>query len=80
MGGGEGGGEDGGEGGRVWQGEGEEGSCSGARVAGDSSVSSQWLLADSERLGVIVVGSASRFHRLKMSHGWFAWRTRGSGG
>lgn len=48
MGGGEGGGEDGGDGGRVWQGEGEERSCSGARVAGDSSVSSQGVFVDSE--------------------------------
>lgn len=50
MRGGEGGGEDGGEGGRVWQGEGEERSRSGARVAGDSSVSSQWVFVDWERL------------------------------
>lgn len=79
MGGGEGGGDDGGEGGRVRQGEGEERSRSGARVAGDSSVSSQWGFVDSERLSV-TVGPTLRFHRLKMSHQWFAWRTRRSGG
>lgn len=43
----------GGEGGGVGQGEGEEGSRSGARVAGDSSVPSQRVFEDSERFNVI---------------------------
>lgn len=67
----------GGEGGGVGQGEGEERSRSGARVAGDSSVSSQRVFVDSERLSGIV-GSTLRFHRLKMQHQWL--RSGRSGG
>lgn len=75
--GGEGGGVVGGEGGGVGQGEGEERSRSGPRVAGDSSVSSQRVFVESERLSGIV-GSTLRFHALKMQHQWL--RSGRSGG